>query len=541
MLRKTWHLLVLGSLAVLAAGCSTTPSDPEYSSLPPAPHHPRRDQQAGPNGWVPPPFTAYEPQPAGEYPDLLNRVRSGYALPDVSHHAVDRELENYRSRPDYLDRIFRRGSRYLYYIVTELEKRGMPLELALLPVVESAFNPVAYSRSRASGLWQFIPSTGKHYGLEQNWWIDERRDVIKATDAALDYLQYLHRYFDGDWFLAIAAYNGGEGTVSRAVKSNRSAGKPTDFFSLKLRAETRDYVPKLLAISRLVGNPQAYGLSFLPIPDQPYFTIVDPGRQVHVGEAAELAGITRDDMFALNPSFNRMVTPPDGPHRLLLPIGSAEVFRQALESGRGSDSLALAAIAPPPTVYHKVRRGDSLSSIARRHDVSVQSIKEANGLRGTMIHAGDRLVIPTGQASATIIAANVDARPQVTAKSSSPAAPAKPRVHTVRKGDTLWGIARQYGVSVPELSAANDLSSNSTISVGRQLKVPAGSSASASASEPTRMTYKVRRGDTLSAIADQFNVSVKQLMAWNSMRRANSLQAGQRIVIYVDPSRMNGG
>ena len=541
MLRKTWQLLLLGSLAVFAAGCSTTPSDPEYSSLPPAPHHPRRDRPSEAEGWVTPPYTTQERQPTTEYPDLLNRIRSGYALPDVQHHAVDRELENYRSRPDYLDRIFRRGSRYLYYIVTEIEKRGMPLELALLPVVESAFNPVAYSRSRASGLWQFIPSTGKHYGLEQNWWIDERRDVIKATNAALDYLQYLHRYFDGDWFLAIAAYNGGEGTVSRAVKSNRSAGKPADFFSLKLRAETRDYVPKLLAISRLVGNPQAYGLSFLPIPNQPYFTIVDPGRQVHVGEAAELAGITRDDIFALNPAFNRMVTPPDGPHRLLLPVGTAETFTQALASGRASDSVALAAIAPPPTVYHKVRRGESLSSIARRHGVSVQSIKEANRLRGSMIHAGDRLVIPTSQAPATIIAANVEARPQAAEQSSSRPAPAAPKVHTVRKGDTLWGIARQYGVSVPELGAANGLSANSTINVGRKLQIPGGGSSAPSAPETTRMTYKVRRGDTLSAIADQFNVSVKQLMAWNSMRRANSLRAGQRIVIYVDPSRVNGG
>ncbi len=211
----------------------------------------------------------------------------------------------------------------------------MPLELALLPVVESAFNPVAYSRSRASGLWQFIPSSGKHYGLEQNWWIDERRDVIEATQAALTYLEYLNRYFGGDWFLAIAAYNGGEGTVSSAVRRNQQRGLPTDFFSLELRAETRDYVPKLLAISRIVRNPEAYGLQFAAIPNQPYFEMVDPGRQVHLDEAADLAGITRDDMFALNPGFNRMTTPPKGPHRLLLPIPNAETFRQAmLEPGR---------------------------------------------------------------------------------------------------------------------------------------------------------------------------------------------------------------
>ena len=206
----------------------------------------------------------------------------------------------------------------------------MPLELALLPVVESAFNPVAYSRSRASGLWQFIPSSGRHYGLEQNWWIDERRDVIEATGAALTYLQYLNNYFGGDWYLAIAAYNGGEGTVSAAVRRNRAAGLPTDLFSLQLKTETRDYVPKLLAISRIVRSPDAYGLEFAAIPNVPYFDLVEPGRQVDLGDAAILSGVSRDEMFALNAGYNRMKTPPAGPHRLLLPIINADLFRKAM-------------------------------------------------------------------------------------------------------------------------------------------------------------------------------------------------------------------
>src|SRR5512137_1474013 len=327
--------LAAAAVAALLAGCATT--NTTYSSLPPAPEHPGpkapmdRATVTIPGGFT----TAREVphMPPEQYTDLLDRIRDGYALPDVAHYAVDREVELYRKNPDFLDRTFKRGSRYLYYIVTEIEKRQLPLELALLPVVESAFNPVAYSRSRASGLWQFIPSTGKHYGLEQSWWIDERRDVLRATDAALTYLQYLHDYFNGDWYLAIAAYNGGEGTVSRAVQKNAAAGLPTDFFSLDLKAETRDYVPKLLAISRLVAQPEAYGLTFAPIPNQPYFAIVDPGKQVHLGDAAELAGISRDDMFALNPAFNRMSTPPHGPHRLLLPVERVEPFRAALASG----------------------------------------------------------------------------------------------------------------------------------------------------------------------------------------------------------------
>ncbi len=493
--------------------------------------------------------------PPEQHADLFDRIRAGYALPDTQHYAVDRELEWYRSRPDYLDRIFRRGARYLHYIVTEIEKRGMPLELALLPVVESAFNPVAYSRSHAAGLWQFIPSTGKHYGLTQNWWIDERRDVLRATDAALTYLQYLHRYFNGDWYLAIAAYNGGEGTVSRAVKRNADAGRPTDFFSLNLKAETRDYVPKLLAISRIVASPPAYGLSFAAIPNQPYFDVVDPGKQIHLGEASELAGISRDDMFALNPAFNRMTTPPNGPHRLLLPVERAEPFRVALASGEAAQRVAATTVEPPPEVKHRVRSGQSLTGIARQHGVSVDALRARNGLRGSVIHPGDVLVIPYGDGIAAAPVA--ESRPDIVAqlperlppagRATTPArasTAASARSHMVKPGDTLWGVARRYGVTVPALAAENGMTSQSQLVAGTRLKVPGPGSAGdagAPSAESSRMTYKVRRGDTLTEIAQRFNVSVQQLKAWNQIRQSNSLKAGQKIVVYVDPRRVSGG
>jgi membrane-bound lytic murein transglycosylase D len=557
-MRYIKHLLpAVAILGVALAGCSTTPHGEDYSSLPPAPQHP-----AGSKAGLEAPI-AYggtrdglaDVQP-GQHADLFDRIRAGYALPDTQHYAVDRELEWYRSRPDYLDRIFRRGARYLYYIVTEIEKRGMPLELALLPVVESAFNPVAYSRSHAAGLWQFIPSTGKHYGLTQNWWIDERRDVLRATDAALNYLQYLNRYFNGDWYLAIAAYNGGEGTVSRAVKRNADAGRPADFFSLNLKAETRDYVPKLLAISRIVANPPAYGLSFAAIPNQPYFDVVDPGKQIHLGEASELAGISRDDMFALNPAFNRMTTPPGGPHRLLLPVNRAEPFRIALANGETAQRVAATTVEPPPELRHRVRSGESLTGIARQHGVSVDSLRARNGLRGSVIHPGDILMVPRDGATATAPVA--ESRPDIvaqlperlppagraTAPAGASSAAAAARSHKVKPGETLWGVARRYGVTVPALAAENGMTSKSQLVAGSRLKIPgAGGTGGpdAPAAESSRMTYKVRRGDTLTEIAQRFNVSVQQLKAWNQIRQSNSLKAGQKIVVYVDPRRVSGG
>ena len=492
--------------------------------------------------------------PPEQYTDLLDRVRDGYALPDVSHYAVDREVELYRKNPEFLDRTFKRGARYLYYIVQELEKRNLPLELALLPVVESAFNPVAYSRSRASGLWQFIPSSGKHYGLEQNWWIDERRDVIEATGAALTYLQYLNTYFAGDWYLAIAAYNGGEGTVSNAVRRNQAAGLPADFFSLNLRPETRDYVPKLLAISRIVRNPEAYGLSFAAIPNQPFFEAVEPGRQVHLEQAAQLAGITREDMFALNPGFNRMTTPPNGPHRLLLPIPNAQTFRQAmLDQAVAAEqgSAAIVALEPPPEVRHKVRSGETLSTIARKYGVTMLDIQQANGIHGSVIHPGESLLIPAAAVGSTAtLAALAAPRDDITSQlpeHQKPAATKKPKVHVVKSGDTLWAVARKYGVSVPALASANGLSSKAGLVAGARLEIPGTGggaetrTASNSAKESSRVTYKVKRGDTLSEIADRFDVSVRELMTWNRLRQSSSLRAGQRLVVYTDPSRQTGG
>ncbi len=491
--------------------------------------------------------------PPEQYTDLLDRIRDGYALPDVAHHAVDREVALYRKSPEFLDRTFKRGARYLYYIVQELEKRQLPLELALLPVVESAFNPVAYSRSRASGLWQFIPSSGKHYGLEQNWWIDERRDVIEATGAALTYLEYLNRYFAGNWYLAIAAYNGGEGTVSNAVRRNQSAGLPTDFFSLNLRAETRDYVPKLLAISRIVRNPEAYGLTFAAIPNQPFFEVVDPGHQVKLEEAAKLAGISREDMFALNPGYNRMTTPPHGPHRLLLPIPSAQVFRQAMldQAVAGESTIAVAAIAPPPEVRHNVRRGETLSVISRRYGVSMASVKEANGLRGSVIQPGQSLLIPAAAGPTATLAALAAPREDITSQlpeHQRPAATQKRKVYVVKSGDTLWAVARKNHVSVPSLAAANGLSSKAGLIAGARLEIPStgyrGSdtrTAANSSKETNRVTYKVRSGDTLSEIAARFDVSVRELMTWNSLRQSSSLRAGQRLVVYTDPRRQSGG
>lgn len=458
--------------------------------------------------------------------DLFERIREGFTLADVEHESIDKEQSWFARHPAYLDRTFKRGERYLYHIVNEIEARKMPMELALLPVVESAFNPVAYSRARASGLWQFIPATGRRYGLKQNWYYDGRRDVLAATTAALDYLEFLAAEFDGDWLLAIAAYNTGEANVARAIKRNLAAGKPTDFFSLKLPRETRAYVPKLLAMRRIVADPTAHGLAFAPIPNEPFFAKVDVAGQIDLNVAAELAGLPKEELLALNPAFNHWVTDPDGPHYLLVPAAAATLF-----------SEAVAALPPEErvrVVYHRVRKGDTLGGIAHKYGVSVAALRASNKIRGSIIHPGQDLLVaaaPRGVDAPSLASTAESVRPAARRSTTNR--------HVVRRGETLWSIARTHGTTMDRLAATNGLARNGTLSIGQVLSIPGTARlASTDASSVSQaMTYVVRTGDTLSRIASKFRVRLNDLLGWNDLTKRSIIKPGQRLVMYVDGRR----
>jgi membrane-bound lytic murein transglycosylase D len=466
--------------------------------------------------------------------DLFERIREGFVINDVSHPSIDKEETWFARNPIYLDRTFKRGERYLYHIVSEIEARNMPMELALLPIVESAFNPVAYSRARASGLWQFIPSTGRRYGLKQNWYYDGRRDVLAATTAALDYLEFLAAEFNGDWLLAVAAYNCGEANVARAIRRNIDAGKPTDFFSLKLPRETRAYVPKLLAMRRIVAEPTVHGLEFSTIPNEAFFTKVDVGGQIDLNVAAEIAELSKEELLALNPAFNNWVTDPDGPHYLLVPTNKAALF-----------SEGMAALPPEKrvrVVYHRVRKGDTLGAIADKYGVSVAALRSTNKIRGSIIQPGQDLLIaaaPRGTETASLASAAIsDTAPQ---DETEPVARRRgtSNRHVVRRGETLWSIARRHGTTMDRLAETNGLPRNGTLSVGQVLALPGTARlASTDASSVSQaMTYVVRSGDTLSRIASKFRVRLNDLLGWNDLSSRSVIKPGQRLVMYVDNRR----
>ena len=371
--------------------------------------------------------------------DLWERVRRGFAIPDLDNSLVRDKVAYYAARPEYLQRMFDRSRLYLYHIVEELEKRGMPTELALLPMVESAFNPMAYSRAHASGLWQFIPGTGRRYDLAQTWWYDGRRDIVESTAAALEYLAKLYD-MHGDWQLALASYNWGENAVARAIEKNRRAHKPTDYEHLSMPLETRQYIPKLQALKNIIRDPKPFGIDLSPIPNQPYFTTFEDVRDMDVQLAAKLAEMPVEEFIALNPAFSRPIIRAADTPRIILPADKIDIFHANLE--KHQQSLVSWKTYQP-------RRGDSLESIAKKHGMTVAQLKEVNGIPRRSRHLPTLLVVPVDHLASTEFT-------RLPIMYAPPIPVVYRRIyHTAKPGETLASIARRYGVTVDDVKRWN--------------------------------------------------------------------------------------
>jgi len=381
--------------------------------------------------------------------DAWERIRRGFAIPNLQGALVDAWTNYYASRPQQLQQMSQRAGKFLYHVLETLERRGLPTELALLPFVESAYNPMALSRAQASGLWQFMPATGRQYNLHQDWWRDERRDPIASTDAALEYLSYLYE-FQGDWHLALASYNWGEGAVRRSMERNVQGGKPTDYASIEMPNETRNYIPKLQAIKNIIAEPKRYGITLPHVPDMPYFVTVQENRTLDLTVAARLAQMSENEFKMLNPAYKRPVILDEHQPVLLLPADRAALFQANLAAykGRLSDWKS-----------YRPKQGESYAAIAKRHGITREQLLQINGLDP------DR----TRAVAQTLLVPAPGARPAL----DHPAwrEPPTIRTHIVKPGDTLYALARRYGTTVRTLQQLNRLR-DSRLSLGKRLHVP---------------------------------------------------------------------
>ena len=509
---------------------------PAQADLPPTAGPTASLEGQGPSLQLFSPVTGIEmPSSPARSDDLLEKLRRNFNLQYEDNPRTAAELKWFAKHPDYLERVFNRSQLYLPYIKAELERRGMPMELALLPIVESAYDPFAYSHGRAAGLWQMIPGTARRFGVKQNWWYDGRRDVVDSTRAALDYLEYLHELNDGNWLNAIASYNSGEGNVLRAARRNEKAGKPIDFWYLSLPKETSMYVPKLLALVEIVADPAKYNVTLPEIQDEQQFAILDIGSQLDLALAAELAGVDVDTVYQFNPGYNRWSTDPSGPHQLVMPIEVADDFALALDEVPVAERVRW--------LRHKVKNGEAISQIADRYNTTVATIREANNLRGNTIRAGHYLMIPVATKPLNAYSKSADAR---LAKTQNRKRTGNKIEHVVKNGESFWSISQRYNVTHRQLAAWNGMAPGDTLSVGRKLVVWTNAEVAADLESPRlsptealgnttrKLRYTVRNGDSLYLIAQKFRVSVNQIARWNQLDTNKILRPGQKLTMYVD-------
>lgn len=503
--------LILALVIFAVTGCETTSSDDaddtHRHSFSLFSHSYRSNGQQCVADWrKAPPLT----------PGLWQRVEKRYQLPNSpTNPRIVTERNWYVNHQAYLNRVSARSSRYLYYVANKLEARQLPGELALLPIVESAYNPFAVSSSQASGLWQFIPSTAKHLKMEMNWWYDARRDVPAATDTALDYLVFLRDHYDGDWLKALAAYNAGWGTIDRAVTKNKAKGLPTDYWSLDVPDETRAYVPKLLALAQISKNPAAYNVEWAYIPDLPYFAEVKFQGQLDVAFAADVADVDSDELYLLNPGISRWATPPGGPYRLLVPIDQANDLQERIAS------LHTSQLMPTPASNYEYTANPRVQEMEAK--TSSKSSKSA--------------------------------------KTSKSASSVSDRIYVVKSGDTLWSVAKKSGMSTDAIRKLNHLDKDEALKLGQKITLSGSAAPSGNTTKtnnPTKpdnatktsketksdnqkgkSTYSVKSGDTLMAISRKYNLNVNDIARWNGINKNQAaLKPGQTLTLYLDtPSK----
>ena len=443
--------------------------------------------------------------------DIWERIRRELTIkiPNDQIAATSIYRERLYKNQSAVNRISKSGQRYLFHTLSRAQELDLPVELALLPFVESEFDPYAKSVDGATGIWQFMPATGKEWGLKSNWWYDGKKDVLASTEAALKFLSYLHQKFDEDWLLAMAAYNTGPTRVNRAIKKNKTQDKGIRFWDLDLPKETTAYVPKLLVLCELINNPKSFEVNLPSIANRPYFQRVKIPGQLDLMQAADLAGLKPETIYELNPGFNQWATDPSGPHYLLLPIGVSDRFVTQLESLDENDLVRWDR--------YKIRRGDSLSRIASRYKIEVAVLKEINGMNDDLIIAGKEIMVPRGSAWAD---------------KQSP----REQLYIVLKGDTLWNISRKFKVSIEDLVLWNELNLEKPLQINQEIKIFSRYERirqDLPSRELRTMLYPVKSGDTISRIASKFEISPQKIQEWNEIEDVSKIFPGQVLKLFL--------
>lgn len=451
--------------------------------------------------------------------DLWDHLRRDFQLHSAYKHPnVQKQIKYLLKHKQYLNKLFRQTAPYLYFVYHRVKDNHLPGELALLPIIESGYDPFAYSKAGAAGLWQLMPGTGTGLGLKQNWWYDGRRDVYASTHAALRYLKYLRDFFHNRWLLAIAAYDSGEGTVQNSIRRNSSKGKNTDFWSLPLPRETRSYLPRLLALAAIIDRPSHYGVTLPRVIDEPYFDQVEVGRQVDLSQVAKLAGIDQTELYRLNPGFNRWATDPNGPYSLVLPIDKIQDFRDNI-AGLSDDSKVTWR-------YYIVKKNDSIGGISNRFHTTSALLKAVNKLKGKYLKPGTELLIP--ETAHSIKHAQIGPRRHVMTSKIQKLGPHRYQ-HMVHQHESLEQIGKIYKVKPAAIRFWNRIKGKH-LSPGQTLIVYSHRT-KRQVSRAKFHTYKIRPGDTLSGIAHRNHIRVKQLLHYNPKVDSRHLKIGQTVVI----------